>query len=264
MEGSALQFLDLTAAVIEIVILPAIAFGLGWFVQRVRRRRKFRRFLRVFGFVAENPENIVLILPLWALIETTRDDTRFKKVGFDGKAEEYYGPTRMIAFDDLEASAQVASILAEFYPAPIKYSIDNDPKLKDKTIILLGEPLANTLTQSILEGVKQPYFEYVIENEKEDHSMCTAIRDKTTDELFDTTGVWQYSMVLRIPNPESPKGYVFVVSGALAMGTLAASSYLKEHWEDFAHAQPSAGVLLKTPQSDFAHYLVVKRYGFLE
>ena len=121
MEGSALQFLDLTAAVIEIVILPAIAFGLGWFVQRVRRRRKFRRFLRVFGFVAENPENIVLILPLWALIETTRDDTRFKKVGFDGKAEEYYGPTRMIAFDDLEASAQVASILAEFYPAPIKY-----------------------------------------------------------------------------------------------------------------------------------------------
>lgn len=260
--------IDVTSTILlmfEIIILPVIAFTLGWLVRRIQRQRKFQAFLQVFGQVAKTSQNILISLPLWKLKEASRDITRFHKLGFDGTAEEYYGPDDQIAFDDLEASAQVSSILAEFFPSPINYSLDNEKELDatGKTIFLLGSPQANTRTRRILRHANQPYFEFIDLAETEDHPSRIAIRDKTDNTVYDSTGTWHYSVVLRVPKDEMPTSYFFIISGDHPMGTLAAATYLKKHWEDFKEANPTAGVLLQMPRSDIAHYLVVKKLGFL-
>jgi hypothetical protein len=249
---------------IEIILLPVITFFLGWLVQRYRQQQRFKAFCHVFGQVVENPENVIISLPLWKVKEASRDSTRFRKVGFDGLAEEYYGPDDTIAFDDLEASARIAAILAEFYPNPVNYVLDNDTDLNTigKTVILLGSPNANTHTRQIIDQIKQPYLEFIDQTTDEKNVVNLAIKDKLNNQIYDSSGIWKYSLVLRLPNPLSPDASYFVVAGTHAIGTLAAATYMKNHWDEFQKAKSIAGVLLKMPRSDIAHHLVVKKFGF--
>ncbi len=249
---------------IEIILLPVITFFLGWLVQRYRQQKRFKAFCQVFGQVVENPQNVIISLPLWKVKEASRDSTRFRKEGFDGLAEEYYGPDDTIAFDDLEASARIAAILAEFYPNPVTYVLDNDKDLdtKEKTVILLGSPAANTHTRLIMNQIEQPYLAFIDQSLDKNVANNFAIQDKVNNQIYDSSGIWKYSLVLRLPNPTSPNASYFVIAGTHAMGTLAAATYLKNHWDEFQEAETIAGVLLKMPRSDIAHHLVAKKFGF--
>lgn len=262
--GDLVDTTSIFIAMIEIAVFPIVTFFLGWFINKIRKQLKFRTFRKVFGQVAEDPENILFSLPLWKVKETSRDETRFEKIGFDGKTEAFYGPDDTVAFDDLDATAQVASILAEFFPSPVNFTLDNDRRLEitGKTVIMIGSPLVNLRARSVLELVKQPHLDFVDQEETTDHPARTGILDKRKGLVYDSSGDWQYSMILRVPNYRTPGAYFFLVFGAHAAGTLAAGIYLKNNWEDFKDADPAAGVLIEMPRSDIAHYRVVAKYGF--
>ncbi|MFX1476294.1 MAG: hypothetical protein ACFFCO_12575 [Promethearchaeota archaeon] len=262
--GDLLDTTSLLIAIIEIIIFPIITFVLGWFVNKIRKQLKFRTFRKVFGQIAENPENIIFSLPLWKVKDASRDSTRFEKVGFDEKTESFYGPDDTVAFDDLDATAHVASILAEFFPTPVNFTLDNDRSLEitGKTVIMIGSPLVNLRARSVLELVKQPHLDFIDQKETADHPARTGILDKRRGLLYDSSGNWQYSMILRVPNYRTAGAYFFLVFGAHAAGTLAAGIYLKNHWEEFKDADPAAGVVIEMPRSDIAHYRLVAKYGF--
>jgi hypothetical protein len=249
---------------IEIIVFPIATFLLGWSINKIRKQLKFRTFRKVFGQIAENPENIVFSLPLWKVKDASRDTTRFEKIGFDETIEAFYGPDDTVAFDDLDATAHVASILAEFFPTPVNFTLDNDRSLEitGKTVIMIGSPLVNLRARSVLDLVKQPHLDFIDQKETADHPARTGILDKHKGLLYDSSGDWQYSMILRVPNYRTTGAYFFLVFGAHAAGTLAAGIYLKNNWEEFRNADPEAGVIIEMPRADIAHYRVVAKYGF--
>lgn len=255
---------DIVLGLVEIAVFPGVTFALGWGIAKIRDWKKFRVFCKVFGRVAEKQENLIISLPLWRVKDCSRDDTRFQKLRLDGKYEEYYGPDETISWDDLKAGAQIASIIAEVYSRPVSYSLDNDRDLDiiGKSLIMIGSPLANIRARGILELVQQPYLEYVDQEETEEHPARTAIRDKRENTLYDSSGDWEYSLILRVPNYRTEGGYFFLVSGPHAEGTLAAATYLKNNWEEFENADPVAGILLKMPRGDITLHGVLKRFGF--
>ncbi len=261
-----LDLVPIITGFIELMLFPLITFALGWFVQTIRRSVKFRVFRRVFGRVTEDPEDIIISIPLWRVKDASPDTPRFEKTGLDGNERRAYGPDETVSYDDLMACAQVASILAEFYPRPVTYSLDNDRRLElgQKTIIMVGAPLANIRARSVFSIVEQPYLEYVEQEETAEHEARTAIRDKRADVLYDCSGDREYSMVLRVPNYRTPRAYFFLISGPHAEGTLAAAMFLKDHWEDFKDADDMAGVLLGMPRAEVDKREVVMRYGFPE
>ncbi len=262
--GSPIDITTITIWTIELIIFPIITFFLGWFITKIRKLLKFRTFRKVFGQIAEHPENILFSLPLWKVKAASRDETRFEKIGFDEKIEAFYGPDDTVAFDDLDATAQVASILAEFFPTPVNFTLDNDRSLEitGKTVIMIGSPLVNLRARSVLDLVEQPHLDFVDQEETADHPARTGILDKRRGLLYDSSGDWQYSMILRVPNYRTSGAYFFLVFGAHAAGTLAAGIYLKNNWEEFKDADPAAGVVIEMPRSDIAHYRVVVKYGF--
>lgn len=255
---------DLILGLVEIAVFPGVTFALGWGISKIRDLKRFRTFCKVFGSVAERQDNIVISLPLWRVKDSSRNNTRFQKLRLDGKYEEYYGPDETISWDDLKAGAQIASIIAEVYSKPVNYSLDNDRDLDivDKSLIMIGSPLANIRARGILELVRQPYLEYVEQEETEKHPARTAIRDKIENILYDSSGDWEYSMILRVPNYRSKGGYFFLVSGPHAEGTLAAATYLKNNWKEFENADPVAGILLKMPRGDITLHGVLRKFGF--
>lgn len=261
------EFIDVVAIIIgniELVLFPLVTFALGWFVQTLRKKLKFRTFCRVFGKVAEDSDNLIISIPLWRVQDAPHSTVRFEKEGLEGGVEEDYGPNDTVSYDDLNATAQIASILAEFYPKPITYSLDNDRnlELEGKTIIMIGAPLANIRARGVFEIVETSLFDYIDQEETAEHPARTAIRDKKKNTLYDCSGDREYSMVLRIPNYRTPEGYFFIVSGPHASGTLAAATYLRTHWLEFKNAQPTAGIILGMPRGDIKHVEVVLKYGF--
>ncbi|MFX1297221.1 MAG: hypothetical protein ACFFD2_20505 [Promethearchaeota archaeon] len=261
--------ISLGLAIIVIIIVSVITFIIGFIFQKIKKIRGFRTFNKVFGI--KNQDDFIISLPLWKVKAFPRDITRFQKVGFDGKAEEWHGPSIMVSYDDLGASAQIASILAEFFPKPVDYSLDTDRTLKvpGKSLILIGSPIANLRARKIFSTAKdlkmELPFEYVEQEETVEHSAALAIYDNTKDILYDCSGDLEYSMILRIPNYRSEEkmgGYFFIVSGPHAEGTLAASIYLKDNWEEFRKAQAIAGILLEMPRGDAKNFRVINKPGF--
>jgi hypothetical protein len=252
--------------VLQLIVFPLITFLLGWFVHTIHKKWKFRTFNSVFGKVARDPENLIISIPLWKLKEGPSNTVRFQKTGLTGEIEEEYGPDDTVSYDDLKASAQVAAILAEFFPKPITYSLDNDRRLElvDKTIILIGAPLANIRARGVFEILGESPLDYLWQEETADHPARHAICETKTEETFDCSGDWEYSMVLRVPNYRTLGGYFFMVSGPHAEGTLAAAIYFRNHWQEFKNAQPIAAVLLKMPRRDIAKWRVEKKFGFPE
>ncbi len=250
--------------VIQLIVFPLITFLLGWFIQAIRKKIKFRTFNQVFGKVVRDPENLIISIPLWKLKDAPINSVRFHKTGLTGEVEEEYGPDNTVSYDDLKASAQVAAILAEFFPKPITYSLDNDRRLElvDKTIILIAAPLANIRARGVFEILGESPLDYIWQEETADHPARHAICETVTEEIFDCSTDWEYSMVLRVPNYRTLGGYFFMISGPHAEGTLAAAIYFRNHWQEFKDAEPIAGVLLKMPRRDIDNCRVEKKYGF--
>ena len=261
---------DILGVFVNIVnglILSGIGIVLGLLYRNIRNYIKFNEFANVFGKVAKVQDNIILSVPLWELIEPDggRDIPRFTKETFDHQKEEYYGPGETISYEDLKACVEIVSVISEVHSKPVKYTLDNDQKykLKDKTIIMVGAPLANLRARSSFDSYPDVCFDYVDQKETDKHRAATAIRDKRDNKrIYDCSGEKEYSIVMRIQSRHAEDGYLFFVSGAHASGTLAAALYLKDNWQRFKHSEKVAGVLLEMTRGDHSDSKVVKEYGF--
>lgn len=273
------------------IVILIIIFILGlltWFpVEKIRRSRRYKAFLKVFGEVAAKHEDIILSIPLWKVKSNPSGDPRFIKQTFNVPKDEMtlaYGPEDTVAFSDLAGCIEINSFISSFHPKPLTFKLDTSDPLKtisaNKTIFIIGSPIANLLAREAIETAKgeeeppdpslssQSYLKYIAQKESSERGVGTIIWDVQNDRLYDSDRDWEYSMILRILN-DTKDGYLFFIGGPHAPGTLAAAKFLKTNWKLFKGAnQQIAGLLLRTRRDPYetGKYAdsaqIDKMYGF--
>jgi hypothetical protein len=235
--------------------------GLGW--TAFRKRRRLGRLRRAFGEDADSVENVCLCVPLLGLKAATRETCRFEKKDFTGEVHSFHGPSEALAYQDVEAGREVASIFNDFFSDPIEMIYDNTTKdLTGKTVFFIGAPVSNFLVKHVLRSVEQPFVEFVPQEETEEHQAALGFKDLRTNEVLDSGGEREYSLVMRLPNPHSDGDHFFFLCGAHAAGTFAAARYLKQHWREFVGAEEAAVVFLGMVRGCCHTASPVRKYGF--
>jgi len=241
----------------------AVTFVAGLTATRLKKEVRLRRFLKSFGKTACDPDHLFICLPLWQVKDAPRDSKRFEKIGPDKKVYSYFGPSQTLSYHDILASQELSFIFEEFYRKPPHIVLDTDrTDMSNKSGLFLGSQIANIKVRQILATIDQPYIEIVEQEETDDHPSAEAIRDKESGKIWDSAGEYEYSVVMRLENPQCPFGYFFLVFGCHSAGTLAAARYLRRQWGVFKKARSNAVVVLRLPRGAPEMARVHRRYGF--
>ncbi|MFW9797730.1 MAG: hypothetical protein ACFFE2_11875 [Candidatus Thorarchaeota archaeon] len=249
------------------ILLSGISFTFGFLYRNLRKFLEFREYTEVFGKIAENQGNIHICIPLWKIKPEKREVKRYQKERIDGIIEEYHGPDNMVSLGDHEAGTHIEHVIAEFQEATVEYCLDNDKEFDcaNRTVIMLGSPIANSRARLFFKQYPPPYFEFEITEETSEHDAALTIKDKKSPTEFNSVGDTEYSVILRTPNPHDKDGFFFFVFGAHANGTTVAALFLKNNWKKFTKALESAVVLLKMPRNSTAYEEVKEfSYGFYD
>lgn len=228
------------------------------FIKNVMRLRTFKR---VFGSIAAEKEGFIICLPLWKAIESTRDTFRFSKVGLDNKVYSYYGPNDTISQHDNESANEISVLYHSLFLKPISIITDNEIFDYNKTIIFIGSPIANIRIKSYLESYPNKYINFIIQEENDDHKSAIGIYDKTNNEVYDSGGNIEFSVIIRSKNPQCENGFFFIIGGAHAEGTLAAARYLRNNWKQISKFDEEFALVLEMPRGNIAFSKVKTCYG---
>jgi len=242
-------------AKIGTIFIAGTSFG---FVKNVMRLRKFKR---VFGSIAAVDDRFIICLPLWKAIESSRDIARFSKIGLDNKTYTYYGPSDTISFHDNEAANELSVLYNSIFNKPTKIIIDNEQIELNNTIMFIGSPIANIRLKSYLDVHTNKYLEFIQQEENEIHKSAIGIFDKINNCTYDSGKNIEYSVVMRSKNPQCENGYFYIIGGAHAEGTLAASRYVRLNWKDFADYDDDFAIVLEMPRSNATFSKVKVCYG---
>jgi len=254
----------MTLEIIKDLAVAALLVLLGWVSSRVRFWWKFARFLKAFGSSAQSLGNVMICLPLWKVVPAPRDVKQFKKAGPDGREYAYFGPDDMLAKGDVDAAEAVSVLFGQFFSQPVRLLLDTeDVDLEGKCVVLIASPIANLRMRYLLADHPHPYFEFRETEETEEHPAAQLLYDKQEGTVYDSAGDREYSLVMRMPNPHSPRtAFFYLGAGGHVTGTLAAAKYLLKHWRRFARSKdPHAAVLLGMRRGDPPSRRVIKEYG---
>jgi hypothetical protein len=246
-------------------IVAIISFIGGLSYTKVRAWLKFRQFSQVFGTAAASSKSVFICHTLWQVLPSSRNEIRFLKHDFDGTPCQYHGPDELIASDDVRATTQIEALFYEFYKEPIEIVWDTQKNINDlrrRSGVFIGH-FSNLRTSKLLLDSDISFLKFEEASESDDHPTSLLIQDKQDHTLFSSTGKKEYAVIIRIPNPGSPReAFFFLVFGAHSTGTFAALKYLRENWQEFTKASPTCGLVLEMPRSTPDMVTVRKRYGF--
>jgi hypothetical protein len=226
--------------------------GFSW--QWIKRLFAFYRLRKAFGRCADKTDNLVMSMPLWSVKEAPRETMRFQRRSHRGKIEEFYGPTETVAYQDFIGAIEIADLFADYHSRPIRVIQDDErPDWVGKTGILLGSPLANYHAKAIYDYYRQQHFgDLLIEifgiPENEETEARMAFKDCKTQIEYHASRDIEYAVIMRLNNyfgKKSRKGYIFIVCGIHAEGTLAAATYLRTHWQRFTSRKGPAAALIE-------------------
>lgn len=246
-------------------ILTLIA-GLSY--QQIKKLLFRRKFKRAFGFVVEGGNQFVISLPFWTLIRNERETPRFLKISPSGQEEPYYGPTDTFSADDTKASNEVSYILTSTFPRPPVIFPDREALVFDeKTIIMIGSPIANFHARSIFQsdffelGKDRPFIFKEKEETTASPSRTFLYSNLSNKEYYNDSG-HDVAVVQRIKNPKCEDGYLYIIAASHAEGTFGAAKYLRNNWELFAKQDigATAGVLIKVDRSNIENFLILESF----
>ena len=208
-----------------------------------------RQFKHAFGFVVSKKEcRLFFSLPFWTLVVGNKyNDIRFLKSSprknSKSDCEKMYGPTDTYSADDIMAKEELLAVTNMFnVPTPKTLNDNESLNFKDKSIIMIGSPVANFHSRRFLKTsddgdvrAQEIPFSFVInENETDVLPKSYVISNNSNRKYGEVRSLnCDYAIVLRIPNPECDEGYIYFVAAPAAEGTLGAAEYLKENWKKF-------------------------------
>jgi hypothetical protein len=254
---------DILYDIILSLVIAGITFlaTCGW--KAIKKRRLLRRLAKCFGKGAHSVGNVYLCLPLLSLIATSRNECRFEKRDFTGDTYSFFGPSKTLSYQDVQAGQEVASIFNEFFSDPMEMIFDDGVKdLEDKTVFFIGSPISNFFVKHLFERLRQPFIDFLDQEETDEHKAAIGFIDLIDNKIYDSGGANEYSVIIRMSNPESEGNYFFVLCGAHAAGTFAAARYLKRNWSEFKSAEDAAVIVLGMPRGCYQLAQVERRHGF--
>lgn len=242
-------------AKIATIFVAGTSFG---FVKNVIRLRIFKQ---VFGSIAAENDGFIICLPLWKAIESSRDTVRFSKVGLDGNVYSYHGPNDTISQHDNESANELSVLYHSIFVKPISVVTDNENFNYNKSIIFIGSPIANIRIKSFLESYPNKYIDFIVQDESDNHKSAIGIFDRSNNTIYDSGSKVEYSVITRSKNPQCEKGFLFIIGGAHAEGTLAAARHVRINWKNFAKYDDEFAIILEMPRGNIAFPTVKICYG---
>ena len=217
----------LALGILVLVLLLWLAFGVA---PRSYRRNEFTRF---WGKSALGPQAVIC----WGALtdsRLTQPDPpvyRYVKRYHDGRALQILGPAGNVPGSaEMRAVSYILNSLRTYRARPIAV-IDDASALGNlnRTIIALGGPLSNEITDFVLRETSNRFVEFG----QEGH--VTFIRDKKSDKKFKSHhGAVRkdYGVIMRLPNMRFP-GHLFLTCAGLGeWGTSGAAWYLARQWRN--------------------------------
>ena len=209
-----------------------VAFLIGVSISPIQRQARKARMQRFWGKAALDQYLIVAHGALMdsRLSEQDAPTYRFIKRYHDGRAFQLIGPSSPIAGGgELRAVTYIINCLKTYRRRPIKV-VDDATAFHNlgRTIIALGSPLSNEVSELVLREPDNKFLEFTREGN------ATVIHDKRTGRNFDSvqgTVRKDYGIVMRIPNTRFPGHYFFVCAGLGEWGTSGAAWYLARQWK---------------------------------
>jgi hypothetical protein len=246
---------------IELIIL-ALTFSGGLLLSHLKRALRFRKFRTVFGKTVRQADNLFLCLPEWVLKPSPEGSPRFEMTGLGQTTREYVGPSRLYDVLDVKASFELSAWLGGFFNQSIDLIPDRESLVMGhKSGIFLGSALANVHVDCLLKQNTIPFVELIECSETPESPGCYLIKDSATGTVYDSSGEQGYALIIRLINPQTPDGYIFLVFGPHDTGTYAAATYLRMHWTEFINAEKTCALLLEIPNKFPEHVTVVKSYN---
>jgi hypothetical protein len=225
-----------------------------WLITTLASYLRFRRFRSVFGHAVKNADDIILSLPQWTLQENIKREPRYQRTSHSGQMYSLYGPSRMLAKEDVKGASLLISLIAEIFNKPAVMVSDGDPaRFVDKTAIIFGTPLINFHAAEITKMRRgQPLpIEFAAKSKGPDGQRVIYFSNPSTGEEYYTDEDVDYGVILRA-SQSGDKGnanYFFIVAGLTDAGTQAASYYLHENWKLFRRKPPEFAIILKVPRA---------------
>ncbi len=237
------------------LIAAAIVSLLGLTWAWLRNWLRLATVRRAFGRNVHRHDAVFVSLPLWTLLEGSRDVPRFRRT-FRDVDHDLYGPSEMYARDDIQGARQISDVFARIFREqvpfqPDVYSVD----FEARTAILVGAYLANFDARTVRDQYERDWpddlpLQFVDIEETPETGAAYVIRDKATGVVYASDEHFEYAYIMRVPNNLGTfrGAYIFFLAGIHAAGTEAASLYFAKHWKRFARRQGPAFVLLKLPR----------------
>ncbi|MFW6126308.1 MAG: hypothetical protein ACOC58_04305 [Chloroflexota bacterium] len=213
--------------ILVLVLLLWFAFGVA---PRSYRRTLFRQF---WGPAAFGTQTVLC----WGSLTDSRltqsdpPTYRYVKRYRDGRALQLLGPTGNVAGSaEVRAVSYLINCLRTHRTRPVTV-IDDTGALGNlnRTIIALGGPLSNEITDFILKEPNNRFIEFGQEGN------VTFIRDKKSDRRFESShgGVRkEYGAIIRLPSLRFPGHSFFACAGLGEWGTSGAAWFLARQWRN--------------------------------
>lgn len=181
-----------------------------------------------------------------------RKKPRSQPVRFIDGADEF----RLAADGDLVCAAEITSLFAERMGGTIALNYDDEDFDKlDRTLILIGAPISNTLASYYRDRAKVSgglCFDIVATTNRAEEQYVV---DHLTGQTYALDDAVEYAIIQRVPAYDGKSGgkYVFFVGGLTKFGTEAAGRYLRVHWRQFVRpfqGDKCIGILLEVARRD--------------
>ena len=210
-----------------IVFLLGLSFGLV--------RRPYRNVLmhRFWGKAALD-QNLIISYGTLTDSRLTQPDPppyRYVKRYHDGRALQLVGPgPNITGGGEIRAASYIVNLLRPYRRRPVTVVDDTTAFANlNRTIICLGSPLSNQITDLMLREPNNRFVEFGQEGN------TTFIRDKKSDKKFESKQEpvrKDYGAILKIPNLRFPGYFFFACAGLGEWGTSGSAWYLARQWRN--------------------------------
>lgn len=226
-----LLYMELWQYVVICLGAAVVAFIIGISVGPIRRKRREGRLRRFWGKAALD-QNLIVAHGALTDSRLTQQDAppyRYIKRYHDGRAFQLVGPTTAtVGGGEMRAITYILNSIKTYRRRPVTV-IDDATAFQNlgRSIIALGSPLSNEVTDLVLREPNNKFLEFAHEGN------TSFIRDKKTGRKYESAQGSvrkDYGVILRIPNLRFPGHYFFVCAGLGEWGTSGAAWYLARQW----------------------------------
>jgi hypothetical protein len=233
------------------ILIPVITFVIGFGWKSIQRYFRFKTFRKVFGTTIM--ENLFIMIPDYQLIKgKSLEDHRVVKYGKDGiERETFYGTDDIYGQKDVEAAMEIGTLFGNFFKKPIQLINDKmEPSDHHTSGVVIGSHIVNWYLRDLMKDTETILVPgRFVKDAPQKNQLDNVYYNKHTGEFYKfDQGKTEYSALIRTKNPYKENlGYIFLIFGIHASGTLAAAKFLRENWFKFTHEPDVSGVLLKMP-----------------